>query len=111
MSVRVPRTRIRSPQVTRSGRLLEPHRPSRSTSKTGSLKVAKDVNDETAKQLRASLGEGVLAGEGLTELRARVESVMGHASTMRADNIAQYEVSHAQLNWPLVRQPPAPGTR
>ena len=30
--------------------------------------AAEDVNDETAKQLRASLSEGVLAGEG--QLRA-----------------------------------------
>lgn len=61
-----------------------------------SAKVAKDVNDETAKQLRASLSEGVLAGEGQFELRARVEGVMGHASTVRADRIASYETTHAQ---------------
>jgi SPP1 gp7 family putative phage head morphogenesis protein len=61
-----------------------------------STKIANDVNDETEKQLRASLSQGVLAGEGTFELRARVEAIMGHASTMRADNIAQYEVTHAQ---------------
>jgi hypothetical protein len=37
-----------------------------------SVKIATDVNDETAKQLRASLSQGVLAGESTYELRARV---------------------------------------
>lgn len=50
------------------------------------LKIARDVNDETEKQLRASLSQGVLAGESTYELRARVEAVMGSASTMRADS-------------------------
>lgn len=61
-----------------------------------STKVAKDVTDETEKQLRAALSQGVLAGESTYELRARVESVMGSASTMRADRIARTEVSRAQ---------------
>jgi SPP1 gp7 family putative phage head morphogenesis protein len=61
-----------------------------------STKIAEDVTDETEKQLRASLSQGVLAGESTFELRARVEAVMGSASTMRADNIARYEVTHAQ---------------
>lgn len=59
-------------------------------------KIAQDVNDETAKQIRASLTEGVLEGESTNQLRARVESVMGSASTMRADRIARTEVSRAQ---------------
>lgn len=61
-----------------------------------SQKIAQDVNDETAKQIRASLSQGVLEGEGSTQLRARVESVMGSASTMRADRIARTEVTRAQ---------------
>jgi SPP1 gp7 family putative phage head morphogenesis protein len=61
-----------------------------------SRKIANDVNDETAKQLRASLSEGVLAGDGSFELRARVENVMGHASTVRADRIARTEITRAQ---------------
>jgi SPP1 gp7 family putative phage head morphogenesis protein len=61
-----------------------------------SLKIATDVNDETAKQLRASLSQGVLAGESTYELRARVEAVMGAASTMRADRIARTEAARAQ---------------
>lgn len=60
------------------------------------VKIAQDVNDETAKQLRASLSQGVAAGESQTQLRARVEAVFGSASTMRADRIARTEVTRAQ---------------
>jgi SPP1 gp7 family putative phage head morphogenesis protein len=60
------------------------------------LQAAEDINEETAKQLRASLSEGVLAGESPYELRARVETVMGYAATVRASRIASYEVTHAQ---------------
>lgn len=59
-------------------------------------KIAVDVNDETEKQLRASLTEGINAGESGYELRARVEAVMGLAATSRADLIAQTEVARAQ---------------
>ena len=38
----------------------------------------------------------MLAGESTYELRAKVESIMGSASTMRADRIARTEVSRAQ---------------
>lgn len=61
-----------------------------------SVKIAKDVDDETEKQLRATLSKGVAAGESTTELRARIESVMGTASTIRADRIARTEVSRVQ---------------
>jgi SPP1 gp7 family putative phage head morphogenesis protein len=61
-----------------------------------STKIANDVNDETEKQLRASLSQGVLAGESTFELRARVEMIMGSAGTMRADRIARTEVARAQ---------------
>jgi SPP1 gp7 family putative phage head morphogenesis protein len=64
--------------------------------KTRSIKVSGDINDETAKQLRATLAEGVKAGETSEELRARVEKVMGFASTTRADRIAHTEVARAQ---------------
>lgn len=59
-------------------------------------KIAKDVNDETEKQLRASLTEGINAGESTHQIRARIELVMGIASTMRADLIAMTEVARAQ---------------
>ena len=61
-----------------------------------STKIAEDVREETEEQLRASLSQGVLAGETTFELRARVESVMGSASTMRDDRIARTEVARAQ---------------
>ena len=60
------------------------------------MKIAKDVTDETEKQLRAALSKGVLEGQSTYELRAIVEDVMGSASTIRADRIARYEVTHAQ---------------
>lgn len=63
---------------------------------TRSVKVAKDINDETEKQLRASLVEGINQGEGTYEIRARIEAVMGTATTQRADLIAQTEVARAQ---------------
>lgn len=59
-------------------------------------KIATDVNDETEKQLRASISEGLDDGEGLDELAARVEDVMGSAATFRADRIAKTERVRAQ---------------
>lgn len=59
-------------------------------------KIATDVNDETEKQLRATLTEGINAGESGQQLRARVEAVMGITATSRADLIAQTEVTRAQ---------------
>jgi len=61
-----------------------------------STKVAKDINDETEKQLRAELSQGIQAGETSFELRARIEKVFGAALTYRADRIARTEVTTAQ---------------
>lgn len=61
-----------------------------------SNKVAKDVNAETEKQLRAELSQGIQAGETSFELRARIEKVFGAALTYRADRIARTEVTRAQ---------------
>lgn len=61
-----------------------------------STKIAKDVNDETEKQLRATLSQGLQAGETSFELRARVEQVFGSALTVRADRIARTESARAQ---------------
>ena len=49
----------------------------------------------TEKQLRASLSQGVIPVESTFQLRARVEMIMGSASTMRADRIARTEVARA----------------
>jgi SPP1 gp7 family putative phage head morphogenesis protein len=61
-----------------------------------STKIAADVNDETEKQLRASVTEGLVNGESTHQIRARIEQVFGFALTQRADLIAQTEVARAQ---------------
>jgi SPP1 gp7 family putative phage head morphogenesis protein len=60
------------------------------------VKIAKDINDETEKQLRASISQGINEGESSHQIRARIEVIMGIASTMRADLIAVTEVARAQ---------------
>lgn len=59
-------------------------------------KVGGDVNAETEKQLRTTLMDGIAKNETNYELRARVENVLGIASTRRADNIARTESARAQ---------------
>jgi SPP1 gp7 family putative phage head morphogenesis protein len=59
-------------------------------------RIATDVNAETEKQLRASLGQGVDNNETDAQLRARVEGVMGAALTYRADRISRTEITRAQ---------------
>lgn len=59
-------------------------------------KIATDVNAETEKQLRATLGQGIDNNESDDELQARIEVVMGAALTYRADRIARTEVTRAQ---------------
>ncbi|MCF8783205.1 phage minor head protein [Rhodococcus ruber] len=59
-------------------------------------KIATDINDTTERQIRATLTEGINAGESGMELRARVEAVMGIAATARADLITVTEVARAQ---------------
>lgn len=61
-----------------------------------STRIAVDVNDETEKQLRASITEGLVNGESQHEIRARIEQVFGFAITARADLIAATEVARAQ---------------
>lgn len=61
-----------------------------------STRIAVDVNDETEKQLRASITAGLTNGESTHQIRARVEQVFGVALTQRADLIAQTEVARAQ---------------
>jgi HK97 family phage portal protein len=59
------------------------------------LAHAKIINTTTKDQLRETLREGIAAGEGVPELRARVKSVFTGASTNRADTIARTETSQA----------------
>lgn len=54
-------------------------------------RISKGINEETDKQLRATLAEGINAGESIDELAARVEHVYGAASGYRAERIARTE--------------------
>lgn len=58
-------------------------------------KIAKDINDETQKQVITTLKQGLSAGENVDELRARVETVMGDSSSIRAERIARTESKRA----------------
>lgn len=64
--------------------------------KNNSLKVAKGVNAETEKQIRATLAQGVRENETVQELSARIMQVFGTASTYRAFMIAQTESAMAE---------------
>jgi hypothetical protein len=61
-------------------------------------KAATAINQETEKQLRAELGQGIDADESIDELLARVEKVMGSALTMRTARIADTESYRAMGN-------------
>lgn len=54
------------------------------------------VNDETEKQIKATLKEGITAKESVNKLKARVASVFGTASSQRAYRIALTEAAMAQ---------------
>lgn len=54
-------------------------------------KVSGGINDETDKQLRATLAQGINEGDSLEQLAARVEQVYGAAAGYRAERIARTE--------------------
>ena len=56
-----------------------------------STKVSAGIDDETDKQLKASLAEGINAGESIPELANRVENIYGAAAGYRAEAIARTE--------------------
>lgn len=86
-----------SAQVGLDPSQFDPFTPAIQDYYTGrSLKISDSINDETEKQLRATLTEGVSAGESSYELRARVEGVFGSAATYRTNTIANTEVAGAQ---------------
>lgn len=62
---------------------------------TRNNKVSKGIDDETDKQLRAELTEGLASGESIQELSARVEKVYGAAAGFRAERIARTETIRA----------------
>lgn len=59
-------------------------------------KVSNDMNDETEKQIRATLAQGLRDNETLEELSSRIMGVFGNASTNRAWTIAQTESANAE---------------
>lgn len=63
--------------------------------KTRVLRFSKKVNKTTLKALKRQLLEGLEAGEGIRELRKRVQNVFGFADKYRAENIARTEVMRA----------------
>lgn len=64
--------------------------------KNNSLKVAKEVNAETEKQIRATLAQGMRENDTMQELSARIMHVFGTASTYRAFMIARTESAMAE---------------
>jgi hypothetical protein len=56
-----------------------------------STTVISGIDEETDKQLKASLAEGIDSGEGIGELANRVESIYGAAAGYRAERIARTE--------------------
>lgn len=58
--------------------------------------VSTAINQETDKQLRAELAEGISSGEGVAELRARIERVYGAAAGARSERIARTETIRAE---------------
>jgi SPP1 gp7 family putative phage head morphogenesis protein len=58
-------------------------------------KVTGAITDESNKQLRATLKQGINAGESIDELSARVVNVYGSAAGFRAERIARTESIHA----------------
>jgi HK97 family phage portal protein len=55
------------------------------------LDLIKDINDVTIEKLRATLDEGIKAGEGISKLANRVSEVFSEAKGWRAENIARTE--------------------
>ena len=64
--------------------------------KTNSLQVAKEINTETEKQIRATLAQGMRENETIQELTARIMHVFGTASTYRAFMIARTDAAMAE---------------
>jgi HK97 family phage portal protein len=58
-------------------------------------RFAQQVNETTWEELRASLGEGLDAGEGVPKLMARVEEIMGNRIRSSSETIARTEVQGA----------------
>lgn len=70
--------------------------------KRGTLKMATGFNDQTLTALNNTLAEGIQAGEGIGELKARINDVYDSVDGYRAERIARTETlkaSNAATNW------------
>ncbi len=59
------------------------------------FKFAKEINDTTQEALREQLRAGLLNGEGIPQLKKRVQTVFTDAKTWRAETIARTETGAA----------------
>ena len=58
-------------------------------------KFAKDITDTTVNQIRDAIAEGMKLGEGIPEMRSRLENIYGDAQSRRAETAARTETASA----------------
>lgn len=66
--------------------------------KNNTQRMATNFNDETLDKLNATLAEGIQAGEGIGDLKARVKGVYNDIDAHRAERIARTETLKASNN-------------
>ena len=64
--------------------------------------AAEQIGEETAALLAHSLAEGYAAGEGITKLTERVQSVFNFSETYRAERIARTETMQASAQGTII---------
>lgn len=60
------------------------------------LKASKTITDETKKQIRAALSQGMMNGDSIHELTETVNEIFGYAAQDRAYKIAESETTRSQ---------------
>lgn len=60
--------------------------------KSKQIKLAGDINETTLQRLRDTLADGVELGEGIPDLKKRIELIFENATTFRTETIARTEV-------------------
>ena len=58
-------------------------------------KFAKDITETTVNQIRDAIAEGMKLGEGIPEMRSRLENIYGDAQSRRAETAARTETCSA----------------
>ena len=61
-------------------------------------RMATNFNDETLDRLNRTLAEGIMAGEGIDDLKTRVKEVYGNIESYRAERIARTETLKTSNN-------------